>query len=98
MTNQNVIYNAVSLSQYVGNISLTSILYSIVYHHQVLIKNELTEKFPINNNAYASLNACLAVKQYFHSCPKQNTFKPDTNPGTQKPINDYLSHGLHKIN
>lgn len=98
MANYNVIYNAVSLNQYVGNISLTSILYNIGHHHQVLIKNELAKKSPINNNIYASLNACLAVKQSFHSCPKQSTFKTDTNPGTQKSINDYLSHGLHKIN
>lgn len=81
-----------------GNISLTSILYNTVHHHQLSIKNELAEKFPINNKIYISLNACLAVKQYFYSCPKQSTFKPDTNPGTQKPINDYLSHGLYKIN
>lgn len=62
MANYNTIYNAVSLNQNVGNISLTFILYSIVYHHQVLIKNEFAEKFPINNNLCFSLNACLAVK------------------------------------
>lgn len=77
-----------------GNISL----HNIVYHHRVLIKYELAEKFPISNNKYVPLNACFAMKQNFHSCPKQNTFKPNTNPSTQKPINDYLSHGLHKIN
>lgn len=98
LANYNVIYYAVSLNQYVGNISLTSTLYNGVHHHQVLIKSELAKKSPINNNTYASLNACLIVKQYFHSYPKQSTFKPDTNPGTQKPINYYLNHGLHKIN
>lgn len=30
--------------------------------------------------------------------PKAEHFKPDTDLGTQKPINDYLSYGLHKIN
>lgn len=30
--------------------------------------------------------------------PKADIYKLDINPGTQKPINDYLSHGLHKTN
>lgn len=98
MAKYNIIYNAAFLSQYVGNISLTSILYNIVHNHQVLIKNELSEKFPATNNTYVPLNVCLTIKQIIHSYPKKSTFKHDTNSGTQKSINDYLSHGLHKIN
>lgn len=65
MANYSIIYKAVSLNQYVGNISFTSILHNIVEHCQVLIKSELAEKFSINNNISVSLNACLVVKQYF---------------------------------
>lgn len=93
MTVYKIIHNAVSLNQYVVNISLAFILYNILYHHQVLIKSCIAGKFQSDDNGQAPLNACLTVKWRLSVLPKINTtFKPDTNPGTQKTINDSFSH------